>query len=72
MKKEIKQVLANHANDDGLPVFGEDEWLDFTGGYKTTRQELVKDALAEYIVENRPEYPYREILNFLKSENRSL
>ena len=61
MKKEIKQVLANHANDDGLPVFGEDEWLDFTGGYKTTRQELVKDALAEYIVENRPEYPYREI-----------
>ena len=61
MKKEIKRILTEHANDDGLPVFGEDEWIDFTGGYKTDRQELVKDVLAEYIVENRPSFPYREI-----------
>tara|TARA_Y100000034_G_scaffold64850_1_gene78492 strand:- start:1080 stop:2447 length:1368 start_codon:yes stop_codon:yes gene_type:complete len=61
MKEKIKQVLADHAGDGGLPVFGEDEWIDFTGGYKTDRQEMVKDALAEYIVENRPDYPYREI-----------
>jgi hypothetical protein len=60
MKDEIKQVFVEHANDNGLPIFGE-EWLEFTGAYKTPRQELVKEVLAEYIVETRPEFPYRDI-----------
>ena len=45
MKDEIKQVFVEHANDNGLPIFGE-EWLEFTGAYKTPRQELVKSNQA--------------------------
>ena len=57
---EIKETFAKRTNSNGLPVFGE-EWLEFSGKYKTPRQEFVKQVLAEYIVETRPPFPYREI-----------
>jgi len=64
VKNEIKNELMEHRNADGLPVWG-DDWKDFTGGFirgeNADRVELVLLALAEIIVETRPEFPYREM-----------
>lgn len=61
-KQEIKNKLLESRNDDGLPVWG-DDWKEFTGGFirgeNADRVELVLLALAEIIVETRPEFPYR-------------
>ena len=73
-KQEIKNKLLESRNDDGLPVWG-DDWKEFTGGFirgeNADRVELVLLALAEIIVETRPEFPYREF-SVEKMEKRFL
>ena len=55
----IKNVLKEHSNKHGLPIFTEHEWSNFKQNFSVSDG---KHAFAEYIVEtinNTKHYTYR-------------
>jgi|TARA_Y100000310_G_scaffold7593_1_gene8305 hypothetical protein len=54
----IKNILKERSNENGLPVFTEDEWSSFKQNFSVTDG---KHSLAEYIVENNIPFPLEKI-----------
>ena len=54
----IKNILKEHSNENGLPVFNTDEWASFKQNFSVGDG---KHAFAEYIVENNIPFPLQNI-----------
>ena len=54
----IKNILKEHSNENGLPVFDVKQWADFKQNFSVSDG---KHAFAEYIVENNIPFPLQYI-----------
>ena len=55
---DLTDELKLYADHNGLPIIPSDKWLEMNQNY--TKQDI-KNAFAEYIITQKPKFPFREI-----------
>ena len=55
---DLTDELKLYADHNGLPIIPSDKWLEMNQNY--TKQDI-KNAFAEYIITQKPNFPFREI-----------
>lgn len=55
--EELMEVMKNHSNENGLPVFDYIEWQRMIATYE---KDDIRDSLAHYVTENKVEFPYKK------------
>ena len=55
---DLVDELKLYADENGLPIIPPDKWREMNENYK---KQDIKDALARYIVTEKPKFPFREI-----------
>lgn len=58
MTESVTSFLANRTNHRGIPELSESDWIDLNSKYSKNE---IRDGLAEYITNNKPVFPFREI-----------
>ena len=55
---DLVDELKQYADVNGLPIIPPDKWREMNENYS---KQDIKDALARYIVTEKPKFPFREI-----------